>query len=111
MGALEFAPRETSNATILKVTERTAMLPPPNIQPGKYSLNAICIDRETQEIEPVVIPELTITIDPNAKTLPAPELDLVTQLREIAKIKQFSFKLFKEIIGVVNLFSVIIYVN
>lgn len=83
MGALH-SEAAANNATLFVVTERTAMLPPPTIQPGKYQLNVTGINRETGTIEPVAVPNVTITIDSTAKSVPAPELDLVTQLREIA---------------------------
>ena len=84
MGTLSFSQQAINNSTSFQVTERTAMLPPPSLKPGKYILKAICINRETEEIQPITIPELTITIDPAAAPILAPELDLVTQLREIA---------------------------
>ena len=84
MGAATSSRGKINQATILEVTERTAMLPPPSLKPGKYILNAICINRKTGETQPIAIPDITITIDPSAQPILAPELDLVTQLREIA---------------------------
>lgn len=83
MGVLDFSKNKIPN-TGLEVIERTAMLPPPNTLPGKYRLSAQYLDRTSGEIYPVDIPNIEITIDPDAKPLPAPELDLVTQLRTIA---------------------------
>ena len=80
MGALDFGTDETG----YQVIERTAMLPPADIIPGKYTLSAKYLDRNTGETYPLTIPSVEITIDPNAQPLPAPELDLVTQLRTIA---------------------------
>lgn len=67
------------------VTEGTAMLPPANVAPGIYTLAATYLNRETGENYPISMPSVTLTIDPTAAPLPAQELDLVTQLRELAK--------------------------
>ena len=67
-----------------QVVERTAMLPPENIQPGKYYLKAVYLDSITGETKPINIPPTFITIDPQANSTAAPELDLVTQLRNTA---------------------------
>ena len=66
-----------------QVTERTAMLVP-EITPGQYKLQATYLNRRTKKSYNIPIPETTITIDANAPSLNAPELDLVTQLRTIA---------------------------
>ena len=83
MGSLNVSKNEIPNKG-LAVIERTAMLPPANTLPGKYRLSAQYLDRASGETYPLDIPNVEITIDPNAKPLPAPELDLVTQLRTIA---------------------------
>ena len=80
MGALDFGKDEEA----YQVIEKTAMLPPGNTLAGKYTLSAKYLDRETGETYPLTIPLVEITIAPNAKPIPAPELDLVTQLRTIA---------------------------
>ena len=67
-----------------QVTERTAMLVPENMTPGRYKLQATYLNRRTKESYNIPIPETTITIDANAPSPIAPELDLVTQLRTIA---------------------------
>jgi 4-amino-4-deoxy-L-arabinose transferase-like glycosyltransferase len=66
------------------VTEGTAMLPPADVAPGIYTLEATYLNRETGESYPISLPSITLTIDPKAAPLPAQELDLVTQLRELA---------------------------
>jgi 4-amino-4-deoxy-L-arabinose transferase-like glycosyltransferase len=68
----------------IQVVERTAMLPPAGVAPGIYQLQAIYLDRRTQQAAPLTIPAVTVRIDPTAKAVPAPELDLVTQLRNLA---------------------------
>ena len=67
-----------------KVTEQIAMLPPADIAPGTYTLEATYLNRETGENYPITVPTVTLNILPNAPALPAPELDLVTQLRTLA---------------------------
>jgi 4-amino-4-deoxy-L-arabinose transferase-like glycosyltransferase len=64
-----------------KVMERMAIFPPANLQPGKYTLEATYLNRKTGQNYPIKVPPVTITIDPTAPRSPAPELDLVTQLR------------------------------
>jgi 4-amino-4-deoxy-L-arabinose transferase-like glycosyltransferase len=64
-----------------KVMERMAIFPPANLQPGKYTLEATYLNRKTGQTYPIKVPPVTITIDPTAPRSPAPELDLVTQLR------------------------------
>ena len=80
MGALDFG----QEGAVLRVIERTAMLPPANTLPGTYTLSAKYLDRTSGKTYPLAVPPVKITIAPNAKPTPAPELDLVTQLRTIA---------------------------
>jgi len=65
-----------------EVIERIAMLPPANISSGNYILEATYLNRETGESYPIAVqPPVRVEVDPQAPILPAPELDLVTQLR------------------------------
>lgn len=80
-GRLEL-PEDT--ATGFEVVERMAMLPPPDATPGNYTLQATYLSRETGETLAIASPPITLTIDPNAAALPAPELDLITQLQQLA---------------------------
>ncbi len=71
------------------ITETLAMLPPGNIAPGIYTLKAEYLNRQTGETYPLEVPsslqiKTQIKIDPTAEASPAPELDLVTQLRSLA---------------------------
>ena len=68
----------------IQVTERTAMLPPEDTQPGKYYLEATYLNRNTRETQTLNSAPVTITIDLQATATPAPELDLVSQLRNTA---------------------------
>ncbi len=74
----------TNDDSILQVTERTAMLAPADIQPGKYDLEATYLNRDTGETQAIDFAPVAITIDPQAVATPAPELDLVSQLRNTA---------------------------
>ena len=69
----------------VSITETLAMLPPGNIAPGIYTLKAEYLNRQTGETYPLEVPNnVQIKIDPTAGASPAPELDLVTQLRSLA---------------------------
>ncbi|MDC0832164.1 phospholipid carrier-dependent glycosyltransferase [Geitlerinema sp. CS-897] len=67
-----------------QVTERTAMYPPATLPPGTYALEARYLDLETGAIEAIAIPSLSISLDPAASPVEAPELDRATQFRELA---------------------------
>ncbi|VXD17647.1 conserved membrane hypothetical protein [Planktothrix serta PCC 8927] len=67
-----------------QVIERMAMLPPVNIIPGNYRLEATYLNRKTGESYKIETPNITLKIDPKAPPLAAPELDLVTQLRTLS---------------------------
>jgi len=74
----------TEDDSILQVTERSAMLAPANIQPGKYTLEATYLNRDTEETQAIDYAPVAITIDSQAVATPAPELDLVSQLHNTA---------------------------
>jgi len=67
-----------------RVVELLAMLPPQGITPGIYTLEATYLNRKTGESYQIPVPKVTVTIDPTAAKIPAPELDLITQLRTLA---------------------------
>jgi len=86
-------PKSTNNRQLLpvpnqssqyKVAEDMAMLPPAEIPAGTYTLKATYLNRETGETFPISVPPVKIKIDPKAPATPAPELDLITQLRTLA---------------------------
>ncbi|NEP40913.1 MAG: phospholipid carrier-dependent glycosyltransferase, partial [Okeania sp. SIO2H7] len=65
-----------------EIIERIGMLPPANISSGNYILEATYLNRKTGETYPIPIqPPVRVEVDSQAEILPAPELDLVTQLR------------------------------
>ena len=72
-----------------RVVDRTAMLPPANIAPGIYNLQATYLNRKTGETYPINVPAVSVKIEAipgneQAGNLDQPELDLVTQLRTMA---------------------------
>lgn len=67
-----------------QVIENTAMLPNPNLSEGIYRLQATYLNRKTGESYPIATPKIEITLDNNINPIAAPELDLVTQLRNLA---------------------------
>jgi 4-amino-4-deoxy-L-arabinose transferase-like glycosyltransferase len=66
-----------------QVIEKMAMLPPANITPGNYTLEAIYLNRLSGESYPISVPKVTLQVDPQAAALPALDVDLVTQLRTL----------------------------
>ncbi|BAZ38569.1 glycosyl transferase family protein [Calothrix sp. NIES-4101] len=99
MGNLYTAIKKTEGN--FQAIERTAMLPPANIVPGKYRLEASYLNRLSGEIYAINTPQTSITINPQATATPAPELDLITQLRTLAtnlpKGTQAIAKIFDEV--------------
>lgn len=75
--------RFPNKSTTVRTVERMAMLPPVDTPPGTYTLKATYINRQTGVSYPISVPPVQIAIAPSAPT-PAPELDLVTQLRILA---------------------------
>ena len=79
-----------------RVVDRTAMLPPANIAPGTYNLQATYLNRKTGETYPINVPAVSVKIEAepldmrsqaepgNENNTDKPELDLVTQLRAMA---------------------------
>ncbi|MEG4235472.1 phospholipid carrier-dependent glycosyltransferase [Microcoleus sp. Pol11C3] len=79
-----------------RVVDRTAMLPPANIAPGNYNLQATYLNRKTGETYPIKVPAISVKIEAepldmrsqaepgNDDNTDKPELDLVTQLRAMA---------------------------
>ncbi|MEG3901450.1 phospholipid carrier-dependent glycosyltransferase [Microcoleus sp. B4-C5] len=82
-----------------RVVDRTAMLPPANIAPGTYNLQATYLNRKTGETYPINVPAVSVKMEAepldlrsqaepgnenNEDNTDKPELDLVTQLRAMA---------------------------
>lgn len=72
---------EVVQSRLFQVTERLAMLPPKNAVPGNYTLKATYLNRISGESYQIKVPEVTLNLNPQATAVPAPELDLLTQLR------------------------------
>ncbi|MBW4621283.1 MAG: phospholipid carrier-dependent glycosyltransferase [Cyanosarcina radialis HA8281-LM2] len=67
-----------------QVIERLAMLPPLDVPAGSYTLDAIYLNRQTGEHYALPVTPVTLKIDPVANATPAPELDLITQMRALS---------------------------
>ncbi|WP_315791048.1 glycosyltransferase family 39 protein [Fischerella sp. JS2] len=67
-----------------QVTERMAMLPPVDITPGNYILEATYLNRVSGESYLIPVPKVTLQIDSQAPAKTAPELDIITQFRDLA---------------------------
>ncbi len=66
-----------------QLIEHTAMLPPADIAPGNYILEATYLSR-TGETYAINVPNITTKVDSQFVATPAPELDLSTQFRLLA---------------------------
>lgn len=84
MGSLRATVPATRRTFRFLAIERSAMLPPADLIPGDYTLEATYLNRQTGETFAIATPALSLKIDPAAAPTPAPELDLVTQLRSLA---------------------------
>ena len=80
-----------------QVTERLAMLPPKNTLPGNYTLKATYLNRISGESYQIKVPEVTLEINPQATATPAPELDLLTQLRELGAMMPKGIKALEKV--------------
>jgi 4-amino-4-deoxy-L-arabinose transferase-like glycosyltransferase len=67
-----------------RVKERMAMLPPADVPAGTYTLEATYLNRHTGKSYAIPVPAVSLKIAPAAPAAPAPELDLLTQLRNLA---------------------------
>jgi tetratricopeptide (TPR) repeat protein len=76
--------RDDQSPATFQVIEQIAMLPPADIAAGTYTLEATYLNRETGENYPIPVPAVTLNIVPNSPATPAPELDLLTQMRTLA---------------------------
>ena len=82
MGQLQ-SNNDPPRSQLFQVTERFAMLPSKDTVPGNYILKATYLNRISGESYHIKVPKVTLTINPQAAATPAPELDLITQLREL----------------------------
>ncbi|MFM7449210.1 MAG: phospholipid carrier-dependent glycosyltransferase [Leptolyngbyaceae cyanobacterium] len=84
MGNLLSQKPEAKRDGTFEVVERMAMLPPAQLPAGTYILDAVYLNRQTGKVTTLATPAVSLKIDPKATASPAPELDLVTQLRNLA---------------------------
>ena len=67
-----------------QVTERTATLPPATANSGTYRLGGTYLNPLDDIAQPLTLPDITVTLDAQASKVPAPDLDWVTQLRDVS---------------------------
>lgn len=60
------------------------MLPPSELPPGTYSLQATYLNRTTGNTYPLTTSPVNIILNSQAENIPTPQLDLITQLHELA---------------------------
>ncbi|MEL7315037.1 MAG: phospholipid carrier-dependent glycosyltransferase, partial [Cyanobacteria bacterium J06559_3] len=68
-----------------QITERTATLPPADLAPGSYRLTGRYLNGQDSSPQSLEISEVTVTLATDAPPVEAPELDWVTQLREVSR--------------------------
>jgi 4-amino-4-deoxy-L-arabinose transferase-like glycosyltransferase len=68
-----------------QVTERSGMILPENLAPGRYRLEATYVNRQSGLSQPLEIPATTLTIAANAPLQDAPEPDLVSLLHHLSQ--------------------------
>lgn len=68
-----------------QIVERTATLPPETAALGPYRLVGTYVDTTDNASQTLTIPAISVTLDAQAAPLPAPEVDWVTQLREVSR--------------------------
>ncbi|MDB9528681.1 glycosyltransferase family 39 protein [Oscillatoria sp. CS-180] len=69
-----------------QVTERTATFPPETLVAGEYRLVGTYVNMLDKSSQTLDIPTTSVTLNPEAPSIPAPELDWVTQLREVSRL-------------------------
>lgn len=84
MGLLHPKVLPEATASRFQVVERLAMLPPQDAATGTYILKATYLDRQTGKTSAIATPSVSLRLEAKAATSPAPELDLVTQLRTLS---------------------------
>jgi 4-amino-4-deoxy-L-arabinose transferase-like glycosyltransferase len=84
MGLLHPKVLSEVTASRFQVVERLAMLPPQDTATGTYFLKATYLDRQTGKTAAIATPSVSLSLDAKATASPAPELDLVTQLRTLS---------------------------
>ena len=82
-----------------RVSETLGMFPPATLTPGTYGLSVQLLHPKTGTIEAIESPPVQVTVDPNAAVVEAPELDLVTQLRQFAQVLPQGIDGFDEMFG------------
>jgi 4-amino-4-deoxy-L-arabinose transferase-like glycosyltransferase len=85
LGQLDSGAREMAGDQSFQVTERSGMIVPDPLPPGRYRLTASYVDRQSGEAQPLDVPTTILTLGPEAPDLDAPEPDLVGLLHHLSQ--------------------------
>ena len=80
------SPADINPDGCFRVTERLATLPPAAAPAGTYRLVGRYVDTTTGEAAALTIPTTTVELSGQAPPVSAPDLDWVTQLREVSQL-------------------------
>ena len=108
-----FSTAQINPDSCFQITERTATWLPENLPVGDYRLvgNYVALtdhDLTDKGFPTIAMPEVTVTVDPQAQPAITPELDWVTQLRETARFLSQGPDFLDEVfdpIGRINLYD------
>ena len=102
------SPADINPDGCFQVVERTATLPPATAQVGPYRLVGRYADTDQGLSHPLTIPPTTVALDPQVAPVPAPDVDWVTQLRELSRLLPLGPNYLAEVfdpIGRLNLYD------
>ncbi len=80
------SPADINPDGCFQVVERTATLPPANLPEGTYRLVGRYVDKTGPATNPLEIVETSVELSSQAAAVAAPDLDWVTQLREVSQL-------------------------
>lgn len=83
LGNLDAGAAPIASEAGFQVTEHLAMLPPANLASGTYDLTGLYLNRQTGQTIPLPMPLVSLVLSTDAPATPGPELDLITQLRQL----------------------------
>jgi len=85
-GQTVLAPADIDPQGCFQVTERTATLPPETAVAGEYRLSGTYLNALTGIQQPLDMPRTVVTLNPQLPPPGNPDLDWVTQLRQVSQL-------------------------